>query len=138
LLVLAGTSLFYMNYFVAICAVAAITAASAVLGHAALMRALAAAAITALLCLPGASYFEIFSRGTSGGATQTIEQAKFYVMALPLLTIAVAACLLITKRVDRTVAFLIAFAALYVGAISLGPWRMFRYVTPLLPAIAIL
>ncbi len=144
LFIFAATLLFYMNYFVAICAIAAIAAAAPLLARDRrfLVRMAIAIAVTVLLSIPGALYFQIFSRGASTGAAQTMSQLGFYVMALPVPMLAIAAWIGVTARAAgdarRVIAFLIAFAGFYVAAISLGPWRMFRFVTPLLPATAIL
>lgn len=142
LFAIAGALLFYTNYFVAICYVAALVASSIVLdqSRAFLTRMAIAAGITALLCVPGVLFFHVLSRG-SGGSAQVGAQLRLYVVQLctfiaplPLLLLAP---LVAPRGSRRTLGFLLAFMALYIAAISFAPWRMFRYVTPLFPAAAI-
>jgi len=142
LFVAAGTLLFYTNYFVAICAIAALAAASIVLDRdrVFLKRVAIGAGATALLALPGILYFQVLTRGAAGGGGQSGAQLAYYVAALctfilPLPVIVVA---LFVRPHRRVIAFLLTFVALFIAALSLAPWQMFRYATTIFPAAALL
>jgi 4-amino-4-deoxy-L-arabinose transferase-like glycosyltransferase len=142
LFVVAGTLLFYTNYFVAICAIVALVAASIVLdrGRLFLKRITIGAGATALLALPGILYFQVLTRGAASGGGQTSTQLAYYMAALCtfILPLPVIVIVFFVRTQRRVIAFLLTFIELFIAALSLAPWQMFRYATTIVPAAALL
>ncbi len=130
-----AAALFYTNYFVAICFLAAVALASPFLGFN--WRIIFGLAGAALLSLPGLFYFQVLEKA-GGGRISAWAQfwtyvVQFFAFMAPLLLVAMAAS---DKR--PATRFLLALVAAMCLMLAFAPWTMFRYLTILFPAAALL
>ncbi len=152
-LALSAVGLFYTNYFVAIGLLIALCVAVPILKPSRLFcRALAIALLAAVVGMaPGAIFFNVLGKA---GPFLAVQSTRFLVsyanllftqlFPLPMLILLIwvllrrgAAPGLDPIRTRRAY-FLLACIGLYTGYLAMGPWEMFRYLTPMLPLCAVL
>jgi len=152
-LALCAALLFYTNYFVAIGLLASLCAALPVLrpGRPFLKRLALALAAAALCAWPGMVFFHILGKAEPLTVARVLQQLTRYLglsftQLLPLPVLAFLLWLLLRQGPQEAVPqprrrrslYLLACAGLYICYLALGPWALFRYLTPLLPITAVL
>jgi hypothetical protein len=150
-LALSAALLFYTNYFVAIGLLLALCAAvPALQPDGPLRRRLALALLAAALAIaPGAIFFNILGKIGPWLADKSATFLASYtelcltqILPLPMLILLVW---LLARRGcgadpirKRRACFLLTCVGVYVCYLALGPWMLFRYLTPALPLCAVL
>ena len=153
-LALSAVLLFYTNYFVAIGLLTALCVALPILRPdrpfwRRLIIALSAAAIG---MAPGVVFFNVFGKAgpflavkSAGFLVSYVDLVLTQLLPLPMLILLVwvllrrgAAAPTLDSVRKRRAYFLLACIGLYTGYLALGPWELFRYLTPILPLCAVL
>jgi hypothetical protein len=144
----AAVLLFYTNYFVAIGTLAALMLAAPVLAWDTrfLARLALALVVTAALAVPGILFFQVLGKEGALKPEQVLiylarYSVSYFAFVLPMPVLALVAYVIVRGDVPgstRPTLFLLIMSASYLVYLSFAPWQMFRYLSVLLPAGAIL
>jgi len=135
----AGAALFYTNYFVAVCLLVSIAAASPMLRRDRdfLIRLACGLAGAAALSIPGVIFFHVLGK-TGGGQLSALKQ--FWLYAVQFVTfLAPLPLVIIALFNDRRPAtrFVLATVTALCIILAFAPWSMFRYLTIAFPIAAL-
>jgi hypothetical protein len=152
-LALSAVLLFYTNYFVAIGLLIALCIAVPILGPGrTFWKGFGIALLAAAVGMaPGIVFFDVLGKAgpflAENSASLLVSYADlFLAQLLPLPMLILLVWVLLRRRTapyldpvrKRRAHFLLACIGLYICYLAMGPWELFRYLTPVLPLCAVL